>query len=221
MVQAAQLQASRSHTYTCTVHVHVVAMQPRGRMECVSHVVDEGFPVCTLNTVHVQCEYSTHTIRFGWYVFVTCALYPQPSLLTVYIHVCASDSVVWNACILHAGIFSYTYGTILPSQIWLPAFAKFRPINPDTAPEEEVVVKVRRMRVRDIATLHVYCVWKVHCIMMTSIWLLLCSFWHQWVSANCIILRYAVCILFEDIELYVTLTLFKSVSQKVWYVHSL
>lgn len=217
MVQAAQLQASRSFTlYMYSVksaqkNPHL----PHGHSPSGLHC-NHMYMYCTC-----ICMYSTHTIRFGWYVFVTCALYPQPSLLTVYIHVCASDSVVWNACILHAGIFSYTYGTILPSQIWLPAFAKFHPINPDTAPEEEVVVKVRRMRVRDIATLHVYCVWKVHCIMMTSIWLLLCSFWHQWVSANCIILRYAVCILFEDIELYVTLTLFKSVSQKVWYVHSL
>lgn len=28
------------------------------------------------------------------------------------------------------------------SQIRLPSFAKFPPINPDTAPEEEMVVKV-------------------------------------------------------------------------------
>ena len=47
-----------TYIYIQCIHVqymlHVVAMQPRGRMECVSHVVDEGFSVCTLDTVHVQ-----------------------------------------------------------------------------------------------------------------------------------------------------------------------
>ena len=146
-------------TCTCTVHVQCICMY----MYMYVHVY-----VCTCICmymymyVHVYvctciCMYMC-TVHTQYGLVDTCALYPQPSLLAVYIHVCASDSVVWNACILHAGIFSYTHGTTLPSQIWLPAFAKFRPINPDTALEEEVVVKVRHTRVRDIATLHVYCV---------------------------------------------------------------
>ncbi|KAL5474551.1 hypothetical protein EMCRGX_G026512 [Ephydatia muelleri] len=51
-------------------------------------------------------------------------------------------------CILCCGVMVFGwFSHLLPKiqcltcKIWLPAFAKFRPINPDTAPEEEVVVK--------------------------------------------------------------------------------